>query len=250
MSSTEVPTAPVPRRGRPEVDQTADKAIVLEHVSKRYGPTRALDDISFEVAPGEFAVLVGPSGSGKSTVMNLAAALESPDSGSIWVGGHRLGQGARHLSRFRRNEVGIVFQLHNLIPRLTARQNIEVAAFGTHRGHRARTQRADELLERLDLTDRAGDTPQTMSGGERQRVAIARAIVNHPRILLADEPTGSLDDVAADLVLDLFDDLVEDGATVLAVSHDRRLNDRTDRRIRIVEGRLVSNDHLDAPRSA
>ena len=232
-------------RKRPVVDQTAAKAIVVEHVSKRYGSTRAVDDVSFEIAPGEFAVLVGPSGSGKSTILNLAAALESPDSGTIWVGGHRLGPGARHLSRFRRNEVGIVFQLHNLIPRLTARQNIEVAAFGTHHGHRARTARADELLERLDLSDRADETPPTLSGGERQRVAIARAIVNRPKILLADEPTGSLDDVAADLVLDLFDELVSDGATILAVSHDRRLNNRTDRRLRIVSGRLESDDHIE-----
>lgn len=214
---------------------TDGPAIVVRDVSKRYGRTIVLEHVDLDIARGEFAVLAGPSGSGKSTLLNLLAALEKPDTGTIEVGGHRLGRHARHLDHLRRVEVGLVFQLHNLIPRLTARQNIEAAMFGTHHGHRQRTARADELLERLDLAHRAGDRPPTMSGGERQRVAVARAIANEPAVILADEPTGSLDDASADLVLDLFDELRASGATILAVSHDARLDQRGDRVVSIVE---------------
>ncbi len=217
-------------------------AIVARHVTKRYGRLSVLNDIDLEIAHGEFAVLVGPSGSGKSTVLHLLAALESPDDGEIVVAGHRLGHHAHGLSRYRRNDVGIVFQLHNLIPRLTARENVEAAMFGTHRGHRQRMARADELLERLDLSDRSGEHPATLSGGERQRVAVARALANEPRVLLADEPTGSLDEVSADIVLQIFADLVAGGTTVLAVSHDERLNRRADRLITVIDGRTETGD--------
>ena len=214
---------------------TDGPAIVVHDVSKRYGRTVALDHLDIEVQRGELAVLAGPSGSGKSTLLNLLAALERPDTGWIEVGGHRLGRHARHLNHLRRVEVGLVFQLHNLIPRLTALQNIEAAMFGTHHGHRARAARAAELLERLDLSHRAHERPPTMSGGERQRVAVARALANEPAVILADEPTGALDDESADLVLDLFDELREKGATILAVSHDARLDRRGDRVLQITE---------------
>ena len=215
-------------------------AIHAKGVAKRYGRLDVLADINFDIARGEFAVLVGPSGSGKSTVLHLLAALEPPDGGELVIAGHRLGRHASHMSRFRREDVGIVFQLHNLIPRLTARENVEAAMFGTHRGHRRRTARATELLDRLDLADRAEERPATMSGGERQRVAVARALANEPRVLLADEPTGSLDQDSADLVLDMFAELVAVGTTILAVSHDFRLNERADRLISVVDGRTES----------
>lgn len=208
-------------------------AIRVSDVSKRYGQTVVLDHVSLEVAPSEFVVLAGPSGSGKSTVLHLIAALEKPDSGTIEVGTHRLGRHSRHLDHLRRVELGIVFQLHNLIPRLTARENIEAAMFGTHHDRRQRTARATELLERLDLAHRATDRPPTMSGGERQRVAVARALANKPAVILADEPTGSLDDQSADLVLDLFEELRRAGSTILAVSHDARLDLRADRIVRL-----------------
>ncbi len=214
-------------------------AVVAKGVTKRYGRSTVLTDLDLAVEVGEFAVLVGPSGSGKSTLLHLLAALESADEGEIAVAGHRLGRHATHLARYRREDAGIIFQLHNLIPRLTARENVEAAMFGTHRGRRQRVARADELLERLDLTDRAGDRPATMSGGERQRVAVARALANDPSVILADEPTGSLDEASADLVLDLFADLVGEARTILAVSHDPRLNERADRLIPLVDGRIV-----------
>ncbi len=214
---------------------TDSPGIVVRNVSKRYGRTVALDHVDLEVARGEFAVLAGPSGSGKSTLLNLLAALEKPDTGTIEVGGHLLGRHARHLNHLRRVEVGLVFQLHNLIPRLTALQNIEAAMFGTHHGRKARVARAHALLDRLDLSHRANERPPTMSGGERQRVAVARALANEPEVILADEPTGSLDDESADLVLDLFDELRAGGATILAVSHDARLDRRGDRIVSITD---------------
>jgi putative ABC transport system ATP-binding protein len=210
-------------------------AILVRDVSKRYGRTVALNHIDLEVARGEFAVLAGPAGAGKSTLLNLLAALEKPDTGTIEVGGHKLGRHGRHLNHLRRVEVGLVFQLHNLIPRLTARENIEAAMFGTHHSRKQRVARATELLERLDLAHRAGDRPPTMSGGERQRVAVARALANEPGVILADEPTGSLDDESADLVLDLFDELKDRGSTILAVSHDNRLDARGDRVLSITD---------------
>ena len=218
-------------------DAVGAPAIVAAGVTKRYGSLAVLNGVDLEIAAGEFAVLVGPSGSGKSTVLHLLAALEPPDAGTIVVAGHNLVRHTTNLSRYRRQDVGIVFQLHNLVPRLTARENIEAAMFGTHRSRRQRIARATELLEQLDLADRAEEHPPTMSGGERQRVAVARALANEPQVLFADEPTGSLDEASADLVLHLFAELVAAGRTVLAVSHDERLNQRADRLIAVVDGR-------------
>jgi putative ABC transport system ATP-binding protein len=224
-------------------DTTENGTVPAIHVNglrKRFGSTTALDGATFDIAPGEFVALVGPSGSGKSTLMNLLAALESPDEGEIVVNGHTLGRHhARHLSHYRRDEVGLVFQLHNLIPRLTARENVETAMYGTHRGRGARRDRSTDLLTRLDMADRLDETPPTLSGGERQRVAVARALANEPAVILADEPTGSLDDDSSDLVLGMFAELVAAGTTVLAVSHDARLNERTHRLIKIVDGKVA-----------
>lgn len=216
-------------------------AIHAEGLTKRYGSLTVLDGVDLSIDQGEFAVLVGPSGSGKSTVLHLLAALEPADGGTLVVAGHHLRHHARGLSRFRRRDIGIVFQLHNLIPRLSARENVETAMFGTHRGRHERTARATTLLEHLDLADRADDRPTTMSGGERQRVAIARALANEPAVLLADEPTGSLDADSADIVLAMFGELVAAGTTILAVSHDDRLTDRADRLIPIIGGKTTSS---------
>lgn len=205
-------------------------AIDVRGVSKRYGRTLALAPFDLTVERGEFLVLVGASGSGKSTLLNMLGALERPDTGEICVSGHRLGRRARHLNHFRREEVGIVFQLHNLIPRLTARENIQAAMLGVARRHE-RVARSNELLAALRLSDRADERPPTMSGGERQRVAIARALANEPKVILADEATGSLDDEAAAVVIDIFRDWCLRGGTVLAVTHDPRLMDAGDRQV-------------------
>ena len=231
---TSMPSSP-PSGG----ESPAEPVIELKGVTKRFGPTLALDSVDLTVAKGEFAIIVGPSGSGKSTLLHLTAALEKADSGVIEVNGHTLGHTHGGLSRYRRNEIGLVFQLHNLIPRISARQNIELAMFGTHRSPKERTDRATELLELVNLGDKSQRKPPMLSGGERQRVAVARALANEPAIVLADEPTGSLDDEGAEQLIASFQRLItETSVTVLGVSHDGRLNSRADRLIHMVNGKV------------
>lgn len=211
--------------------------IVVDGVAKRFGGTVAIERATFTVNRGEFAVLIGPSGSGKSTLLHLIAALDRTDTGRITVDGSEVSAGRGHLNRFRRQEIGLVFQLHNLIPRLTARQNVELAMFGTHVPRKERRARAAELLESVGLGAKLGFRPPEMSGGERQRVAVARALANRPSVLLADEPTGSLDDVSTEVIIKVFEALVhEHGTTILAVSHDSRLTSRADRTILVAGG--------------
>lgn len=217
--------------------------ITVDRVVRRFGEFLALREVSLTVQPGEFVVIGGPSGAGKSTLLHLLAALDTPTSGSIEVNGHRLGHHAHQLSHFRRLEVGIIFQLHNLVPRLSARQNVELVMFGTNVRRRQRRQRAEELLEQVGLGSKIDAKPPTMSGGERQRVAIARALANHPPVLLADEPTGSLDDDSAEVVILLLERLrAETNMTIVAVSHDARLDRRADRRVALVSGAVGAVD--------
>jgi putative ABC transport system ATP-binding protein len=214
-------------------------AIEVIDVVKRYGRRTVLDGASLEVWPGEFVALVGPSGVGKSTLVHLIAALDVPDSGRIEVEGEEVGH-HQHQSRYRRTRVGLVFQLHNLVPRLTALQNVELALFGSGLSRRERVARAHEVLAAVGLSEWAGSRPPTMSGGERQRVAIARALANRPPVLLADEPTGNLDDESAATVLSVLRRLADDeGVAVLAVSHDERLDRVVDRQLAMRDGRIV-----------
>ncbi len=216
-------------------------AIRAVGVTKRFGPDVVLDGADLTVQRGEMVALAGRSGTGKSTLIHLLGALENADGGTIEVDGVTLG-GRQHtsLDAFRRNNVGIVFQLHNLIPRLTASQNVELAMFGTHLRRSQRRERARELLERLELSGRADHWPPQLSGGERARVALARGLANHPPVLLADEPTGNLDDESARAVSRLLRSLAEDdGVAVLAVSHDKRLNDQAHRRLNLAGGKVV-----------
>ena len=184
------------RRSAAERGRTA--ALHLEGVVKHFARRCVLDHADLEVAPGEFVALVGPSGAGKSTTLHLVAALDVPDEGTITVFGSPVGH-HHHESRYRRETVGMIFQLHNLVARMTARQNVEIAMFGTGLTRRQRVARAEELLGELGLGDLLDSRPPMMSGGERQRVAIARALANHPRLVLADEPTGNLDDESTDV---------------------------------------------------
>ncbi len=214
-------------------------AIEVHDVVKRFGRRTVLDGVDLRVEPGEFVVLGGPSGVGKSTLLQLIAALDVPDSGRIAVHGQLVGHHHGE-SRFRRQTVGLVFQLHNLVPRLTARQNVELALFGSGLSGREREERADELLDLLGLADWASSRPATMSGGERQRVAIARALANRPSVLLADEPTGNLDDASAAIVIRVMQRLADDdGVGVLAVSHDERLDHVADRKLTLQGGKIT-----------
>jgi putative ABC transport system ATP-binding protein len=202
---------------------------------------RVLDHLSFRVDTGELVVLVGPSGSGKSTTIHLVAALAHPSSGHIRVKGRDVGHRHR-LDRFRREEIGVVFQLHNLLPHLDAQQNVEVVMLGGKLHRRQRGERARALLAAVRLDGREDVYPPELSGCERQRIAVARALANDPLLLLADEPTGSLDDENAEIVIALLRDRCTRGGAVLAVSHDPRLTHAATRVLRLVNGRIENDD--------
>lgn len=205
-----------------------------------YGPVVALDGVTLAVRPGEWVAVDGPSGSGKSTLLSMLAALDRPDSGAVRFRGRDL-RDEHHLDRFRRFEVGLVFQLHNLVPHLDARHNVEIAMFGTGRRRATRRRTADQLLASVQLDEQAGRRPAEMSGGERQRVAIARALANSPAVLLADEPTGSLDPESAANVVDVFRKLHSgEGMTIVMVTHDPAVAAAADRVVTLERGRITT----------
>jgi putative ABC transport system ATP-binding protein len=199
------------------------------------GRVQALRDATLDIRPGEFVSLVGASGSGKSTLLNLIGALERPDGGTLVVDGRDVSL-LDDASAYRAHVVGFVFQAHNLIPALTAVENVEIPLFGQlHR--RARRARALELVAEVGLAARADARPTVLSGGERQRVAIARALANDPRLLLADEPTGALDSVTGARVLGLLERIRDErGTTILLVTNDPTVAARADRQLHLVDG--------------
>lgn len=212
-------------------------AVVLDGVRKSFedGRVPALRDVSFRVEPGELVALTGVSGSGKSTILNLIGALDRADTGTITVGGTRLDE-LDDLTEYRTTTVGFVFQAHNLLATLTASENVQIAMFGRRR-RAVRAARARELLAEVGLAHRADARPIVLSGGERQRVAIARALANEPQLLLADEPTGSLDSATGEQVLDLLEELREQhGMTILLVTNDDTSAARAGRRLRLRDG--------------
>jgi putative ABC transport system ATP-binding protein len=216
---------------------SAGVGIVAAGVRKSFehGRVPALRDVSFTVAPGELVALTGSSGSGKSTLLNLIGALDTPDAGSLSVDGRRLDE-LESPADYRAETIGFVFQSHNLLPTLTASENVQVAMFG--RLPRAeRVARARELLREVGLESRADARPGVLSGGERQRVAIARALANEPRLLLADEPTGALDSVTGEHVLELLDRLsMLHGMTILLVTNDDGVAAHAERTLRLHDG--------------
>ncbi len=221
---------------------SSDVAISIHGVVKTFenGRLRALDGVDLEVGKGEFIAIVGPSGCGKSTLLHLIAALDRPDEGTMIVAGHDLA-GAERLNEYRARDVGIVFQLDNLLPTLTASENVQVPMFGQGLSGGERRKRAEELLGMVGLADRARNRPPQLSGGERQRVAIARALANSPAILLADEPTGRLDSASGRRVLDLLEEIRrEQGITVILVTHDPAIAARAGRIVQMLDGKIVS----------
>ena len=214
-------------------------AVELRRVTKSYERGfRALDEIDLRVAQGEFVAITGPSGCGKSTMLHLIAALDTPTSGTVLVDGQDL-RTLRDLSEYRRNHVGLVFQLHNLLASQPIVANVEAVMFGNGTSAHERQARARELLARVDLAGREYRLPTQLSGGERQRVAVARALANRPRLLLADEPTGSLDSVSAARILELFTQVHETGVTVVLVTHDPSIAGAADRTIHVRDGKVV-----------
>jgi putative ABC transport system ATP-binding protein len=215
--------------------------VVVDRVSKAFdgGRIRALDEVSLALDAGEFVSLTGPSGSGKSTLLNLIGALDKPDSGSIAVDGVEVD--GRDAADYRAGTVGFVFQFHNLIPTLTALENVQVPMLGRGLTRAERVRRARELLGEVGLTARADAFPATLSGGERQRVALARALANEPRLLLADEPTGALDSTTGEQVLALLERIrAERGMTVLLVTNDEQVAAHGGRTFRLLDGALRS----------
>jgi putative ABC transport system ATP-binding protein len=240
-------TTPEPSYADPAAaTATIDRPPAIEAIDVRKtfdrGLVVALDRLTMRVEPGEYVAITGRSGCGKSTLMHLLAALDHPDSGTLHVSGHDITH-PDHVNQYRRNEVGLVFQMHNLLPHLDAMANIGVAMLGTHTSRGERKQRAQELLELVDLGHLGHRRPPQMSGGERQRVAIARALANRPTLLLADEPTGSLDSSSVDLVLRLMEQLrQEEDVTIVVVTHDDHVARAADRIIHMNDGRVVDPD--------
>jgi ABC-type lipoprotein export system ATPase subunit len=215
------------------------------NLTKIYGDgaaVRALDGVDLIILKGEFLTVMGPSGSGKSTLLNMIGALDRPTQGQVVVNGEDLAT-IKDVDRFRARTVGFVFQLHNLLPALTARENVEVPMHGQSLGEQEMRQRAEHLLELVGLPDRMRHLPSQLSGGQRQRVAVARALANDPAIILADEPTGSLDTQSGTEIMDLLETINRDqGTTILIVTHDPKVARRTRRILTMRDGKIV-DDH-------
>jgi putative ABC transport system ATP-binding protein len=202
---------------------------------------RAVDDVSVTICPGEFVALVGPSGSGKTTMLAMLAGLLAPTEGSILIGGQDLsGMSEGRRTKFRRESVGFTFQSNNLVPYLTVRENVELMLKLNHQYNRSSKQRTTELLEQLGLQDRLKNLPSQLSGGQQQRVAIARALVHRPDIVLADEPTASLDTQRAIQVVQTFADLIHaENLAGIMVTHDLRMVRFVDKIIQMRDGKVA-----------
>lgn len=217
----------------------------LSHVSKVYGPLRALDDLSLDVRAGEWLSVVGSSGSGKTTLMNIVGCLDTPSEGTVLLEGRDIAAlDAAQLTEVRKEVVGLVFQQFHLIPHLTALENVMVAQY-----YHSRTDKDEALAALADvgLAARAHHLPSQLSGGEQQRVCIARALINRPKIVLADEPTGNLDETNEQLVLDLFRRMHADGTTLIVVTHDADVAACGQRQILLDHGRLVGERDTRVP---
>ena len=218
--------------------------IRITELSKHYTigdeTVHALDKASMHVAPGEFVSIIGPSGSGKSTLMNIIGCLDTADSGDYLLDGIPIEEYSENeLARIRNRKIGFVFQNFNLIPKLTAEENVELPLIyqGVKKAERA--ERAAAALKRVDLERRANHFPTELSGGQQQRVAIARAIVTRPSLILADEPTGNLDSKTTLEIMDIFHELHRQGNTIVLITHDNTVAEQAERRIHILDGHLT-----------
>ncbi len=225
--------------------------IRTENLTKIYGSgetaTRTLNGLTVEVQTGEFVAVMGPSGCGKSTLLNMLGALDQPTEGRVWVAGEDLST-LKNVARFRAQHVGFVFQLHNLLPTLTAQENVEVPMQGQKYSRKEGKERSSHLLELVGLADRRSYLPNQLSGGQRQRVAIARALANEPALILADEPTGALDSHSSEDILALLAELNRTQHTsIVVVTHNHRIAQATRRILRMQDGRLVDDHRVTDP---
>jgi ABC-type lipoprotein export system ATPase subunit len=230
-------------------DEKATNLLETIDLTRVYGDgdeVRALDGVDLQISHGELVAVMGPSGSGKSTLLNMIGALDKPSSGQVLIQGEDLAR-IRDKDQFRSKTVGFVFQLHNLLPTLTALENVEVPMAG-HIGGKAKRERAVELLELVGLHDRMHHLPNQLSGGQRQRVAIARALANNPPLVLADEPTGNLDSTAGKELMELIKQLNQtQGTTFLVVTHDPAVARQTNRVLVMADGRIIREDVIGSP---
>ena len=227
--------------------QMKEDYVKLENVSKIYGTKEvkivAVDEISFQIAEGEFVVVVGPSGAGKTTVLNILGGMDKATSGKVWVDGKDIAKYSnKQLTSYRRDDIGFVFQFYNLVPNLTALENVELALQICSDPLDAR-----QVLEEVGLKDRLANFPAQLSGGEQQRVSIARALAKNPKLLLCDEPTGALDYQTGKAILKLLQDMCrEKGMTVIVITHNSALTPMADRVIKIKNGKvskMTLNEH-------
>lgn len=215
--------------------------IQIQGITKSFGSLQVLRGIDLNIDKGEIVSIVGPSGAGKTTLLQIMGTLDAPDSGMITIDGTLVSRmKEKELSAFRNKHIGFVFQFHQLLPEFTALENVMIPAFIAGVGQKEATASALELLDFMGLTDRAGHKPNELSGGEKQRVAVARALINHPAVILADEPSGSLDTHNKEELHQLFFDLRNRfGQTFVIVTHDEGLARITDRTVHMVDGEIV-----------
>lgn len=215
--------------------------ISVTNITKSFGSLQVLKGIDMHVNKGEVVSIVGPSGAGKTTLLQIIGTLEKPDSGTVVVDGTEVSKlSSGKLSDFRNRHIGFVFQFHQLLPEFTALENIMIPAYIAGRNTTEARREAEELLQFMNLSDRASHKPNELSGGEKQRVAVARALINHPSVILADEPSGSLDSQNKMELHKLFFDLRDKlGQTFVIVTHDEQLANLTDRTIHLKDGTIV-----------
>jgi putative ABC transport system ATP-binding protein len=205
--------------------------------------TTALDNINLEINAGEFIAIMGPSGCGKSTLLNIMGMLDSPDSGSYsFLGEDVAGYGENKLADIRKHNIGFIFQSFNLVDELSVAENVMLPLLYQKVPAAERDQRVQTVLERVGIAHRAGHRPQQLSGGQQQRVAVARAVVNNPKLILADEPTGNLDTTNGEEVLELLNQLNGDGTTIVMVTHDPGHADHAGRIVNMLDGRVLSEN--------